>query len=146
MKNLIGLIILMFSQILSAQNNDSLVSETLVVDPNPGKSVEIKEQASIPADSYRLLTSKGVYIVNYIASNFNYPDEALENEISGTIVLLFTVEKDGSVVNVTVERKLCDACDAEAVRVIKSAKYQVYMEKGEPKKVQYRIPVRLALE
>ena len=94
----------------------------------------------------RLLTSKGVYIVNYIASKFNYPDVALEEEITGTIIIDFIVEKDGSVKEAIAVSKLCNACDAEAIRVIKSTTYQPFIVDNEPQRVRYRIPVRMMLE
>ena len=94
----------------------------------------------------RLLTSKGVYIVNYIANNFNYPDVALEEEITGTIIIDFIVEKDGSVKEAIAISKLCNACDAEAIRVIKSTTYQPFIVNNEPQRIRYRIPVRMMLE
>lgn len=115
---------------LAYVNDPQLISNNEMVSENPAG----------------LQTSKGISILNYIASKFNYPDEALQEEITGTILIDFVVEKDGSVQNIEVIRKLCNVCDAEAVRVIKSTTYQVFKHNGEPQRVRYRIPIRMILE
>lgn len=144
MKKILISLVLLFVQIISAQNVDK--TNTNSVELNPETSFEETKETIFTNDSSRLLTKSGINIVNYIATKFNIPDEALIEEISGIVVLLFTVEKDGSVSNVIVEKKLCDACDAEAIRVIKSTKYQVLTMNKEPIRVQYRIPIRVVLD
>lgn len=145
MKFLVLIIACIAAQSLTAQ----VVTDSLI---NVSQGELSKDPQSVSAEkvladnSLRLLTSKGVYIVNYIASKFNYPDVALEEEISGTILVEFIVEKDGAVKEINVIQKLCDACDAEAVRVIKSTTYQPFIVNNEPQRVRYRIPVRMMLE
>lgn len=138
------LILLLCSYYVSAQINDSIPSIAEQNDIDTYNKIDANNITIV--DSPKLLTEKGVYIINYIGANYDFPDEALEDGISGIMIVVFIVEKDGSVKNVTVEKKLCDACDTEAIRVIKSTKYQIYKENGEPKRIQYRIPVRLLSE
>ncbi len=106
----------------------------------------VTDDQMIAADLTSVKTVSGQDVRVFIAKNFQYPEEALSDEISGTIVAEFIVEKDGSVQNVTIVNKVCKACDAKVVRVIKSAKYQVLKINNEPQRVRYRIPVRMVLE
>lgn len=59
---------------------------------------------------------------NYIIHNLNYPEIAAENGISGRVVVEFTIMPDGSVDKINVVNSVDRALDAEAVRVVKSAR------------------------
>ena len=54
----------------------------------------------------------------YIASHMEFPAEAKEREIQGTVRLSFVVETDGSVSNIVVINSVGGGCDNEAVRLI----------------------------
>lgn len=54
----------------------------------------------------------------YIAANLQFPPEAKEREVQGTVRLSFVVETDGSVSNITVVNSVGGGCDNEAVRLI----------------------------
>ena len=56
----------------------------------------------------------------FLNRNLRYPEEAIENEISGTVVVQFVVDKDGIVSNVEAVSGPEELC-AEAVRVIKKS-------------------------
>lgn len=55
----------------------------------------------------------------FLANNIQYPDEAVENGVNGTVQVKFTVELDGSISNIQIVRKLGYGCDEEVVRVLK---------------------------
>ena len=60
-----------------------------------------------------------------------YPKVALENGITGTVLVEFIVEKDGRVTNGKVKVPLYSDCDAEALRVVMSMpKWKPAMLKG----------------
>lgn len=92
------------------------------------------------------LTEDGVYIVNYIASKFVYPDDALEESITGKVIVELIVEKYGFVSDIEIINKVCESCVEEEIRVIKSTKYKVTTQNGIPIRSKYRIPVSLILE
>ncbi len=98
------------------------------------------------ADAANIKTLSGKSVTRFLAENYNFPDEALEQEISGTIYIQFIVEKDGSVSNVMIERGLCKVCDEEAVRVVKRLRVNPVLIDGKPERVRYRVPIRLVLE
>ena len=54
----------------------------------------------------------------YIATNMEFPAEAKEREIQGTVRLSFVVETDGSVSNITIINSVGGGCDNEAIRLI----------------------------
>ena len=55
---------------------------------------------------------------NYIAKNLQFPAEAKEREIQGTVRLSFVVETDGSVSNIVVVNSVGGGCDNEAIRLL----------------------------
>jgi TonB family protein len=54
----------------------------------------------------------------WLATNTNYPREALDKEIQGKVYVEFVVEKDGHVDHVVVRRGCNPLLDQEALRVI----------------------------
>jgi TonB family protein len=83
----------------------------------------------------------------YITKNIRYPESALENGIQGRVFVAFVVEKDGSVSNVKIVRGVDPSLDEEAIRVIKSSpKWKPGMQRGQPSRVTFTVPVVFRLE
>lgn len=83
----------------------------------------------------------------FIGKNIKYPAAAIDNEIQGNVHVSFTVEKDGSLTDIKVERKLGYGADEEAVRVIKLGKrWNPGIQNGRPVRVKYNIPIKFALD
>lgn len=55
----------------------------------------------------------------YIATNIKYPAPALKNGIEGVVTLIFTVEPDGKIDSITIERMIDPDLEAEATRLVK---------------------------
>ena len=55
----------------------------------------------------------------FIASNLRYPVVAEENGEQGTVVVGFTVEADGSLTNIHIEKSVSGALDKEALRIVR---------------------------
>ncbi|MRX46668.1 TonB family protein [Pedobacter puniceum] len=78
----------------------------------------------------------------YIKQNIKVPEEVVIGKVKGKVVLSFIVEKNGSVSNVKVLRKLSKACDEEAVRLIKNCPKFIPGEiYGKPAKFAYSFAV-----
>lgn len=71
-------------------------------------------------------------MASFIAKNYEYPAKALKEGLEGKIMVAFVVDKKGVIGSVTIDEGLCDACDAEAVRVINA------MPKWKPGKLNGR--------
>ena len=96
------------------------------------------------ASDYITLTGKSIH--RFVAENYSFPDEAVENEISGTISVEFVVEKDGTVQQATIYKGVCRECDLEAIRVVRKLRLNPILIDGKPERIRFRIPIRLALE
>ena len=78
----------------------------------------------------------------FIAANLKYPAEAKKNNVSGRVVVTFTVNEDGSLSNIKVARGLGDGCDEEALRVVKSMPaWMPVMKNGVPLKADHVISI-----
>ena len=85
-------------------------------------------------------------LMDYVAKNVIYPQEAKDKEIAGRVFVSFVIEKDGNVSNVKVLRGIGGGCDEESVRVIKGMpKWKPGMQKGKPVRVNYQIPIYFKL-
>jgi protein TonB len=101
--------------------------------------VFVEEQPEFPGGEEALM--------NYLASNLRYPEQAKELDIQGTVIIEFVVETDGSVTNVVVKRGIGGGCDEEAVRVVKSMpKWKPGKQRGKPVRARYNLPVRFQLK
>ena len=81
-------------------------------------------------------------MMEYVAKNVKYPQEAKDKDIAGRVFISFVVEKDGSVSNVEVKRGIGGGCDEEAVRVISAMpKWKPGIKDGKPVRVSYMMPI-----
>lgn len=78
----------------------------------------------------------------FLANNINYPDEAIENEVNGTVIATFVVERDGYISDIKIDKKLGYGCDEEVIRVIKKTpKWTPGFLHGKPVRYRFRLPV-----
>ena len=83
----------------------------------------------------------------YIADHIKYPEIAKENEIEGTVVVKFIINRDGTVSKVSVLRGVDPVLDSEAVRVVRTLpKFKPGMNCGCPVKVWFTLPVVFKLQ
>jgi len=82
----------------------------------------------------------------FLQKTVKYPEAALMNGTQGRVVLNFIVEKDGSISDIEVVKKLSDELDAEAIRVVKEMpKWTPGKQKGKEVRVKYTIPITFRL-
>lgn len=80
----------------------------------------------------------------FIGKNFKIPAEASKNKIEGKIYMGFTVEKDGSLSQIKIEKDLGKGLGDEALRVLKlSPKWIPASEQGKPVSVYYQLPITI---
>ena len=86
-------------------------------------------------------------MMDFVAKNVQYPQEARDKEISGRVLVSFIVEKDGSITEVKVVKGIGGGCDEEAVRVVKAMpKWKPGKDKGKPVRVSYMMPFTFKLQ
>lgn len=82
----------------------------------------------------------------FVGQNFNYPASAIRSGVNGTVIVKFVVEKDGSLSDFGISRSMTEDIDREAIRVVKRLRnWTPGAIDGKPVRVQYNLPIRLAL-
>lgn len=85
-------------------------------------------------------------LYEFLRNNVKYPAFAKEVGIQGTVYVSFVVEKDGSISDVQLLRKIGGGCDEEAVRVVKNMPHwKPGRQMGRPVRVLYNLPIKFAL-
>ena len=84
--------------------------------------------------------------MQFLRQEVKYPKEAFKDGVQGRVVVQFVVEKDGSISEVEVVKKVNEHLDAEAVRVVNAMpKWKPGKQKGEPVRVKFTLPVTFRL-
>jgi periplasmic protein TonB len=74
-----------------------------------------------------------------------YPQIAQDNGIQGKVAVSFVIERDGSVSNVKIVRKVNPLLDAEAIKAIESSpQWSPGLQRGRPVRVRFVIPLVFA--
>lgn len=81
-------------------------------------------------------------LLQYIANNLEYPQEAIDAGIGGKVFVRFFIEPDGSVSDVEVLRGIGYGCDEATVKLFKSMpKWEPAKRRGEPYRMEFSMPV-----
>jgi len=73
-----------------------------------------------------------------ILNKLQYPDKARANNITGNVLIEYTVDKNGNTQNITLVKGLGYGCDEEAMRVIKETKYT--NTTGQDRELRMKLP------
>lgn len=85
-------------------------------------------------------------LFKFISENLKYPQNAIDGQIEGRVVLQFVVDKAGKVGNIQVKRSIDPALDRAAIDVIRTLPdWKPGMQKGQPVNVRYTLPVSFKL-
>ena len=85
-------------------------------------------------------------LMDFLAKNIQYPQAAKEAGITGTVIVSFVIEKNGSVSNIKILKGLGSSCDEEVIRVVNMMKkWKPGKQKGKSVRVQYNLPVKFTL-
>ena len=66
----------------------------------------------------------------YVKDNLVYPKEALENKIQGSVHVQYVVNETGKVISAKAMHGLGHGCEEEAIRLVKSFKFNVKKTRG----------------
>ncbi|MBQ6777292.1 MAG: energy transducer TonB [Paludibacteraceae bacterium] len=140
---------------------DDVETEEIQINTEDDKDVEVVIQAPVeiqeeePEDEpiFVIVENKPEYpggdaaLMKYISENIKYPVIAQENGIQGRVICQFVVNKDGSIVDITVVRGVDPSLDKEAVRVIKSMPtWKPGKQRGKAVRVKYTLPIVFRLQ
>jgi len=83
----------------------------------------------------------------WVQHNMGYPDSAVEANISGRIIVQFSVDHKGKVCDVNILRGVHPLLDKEAIRaILKSPQWVPGKQGGKPVKQQFVIPIIFSLQ
>ena len=83
----------------------------------------------------------------WIQTRLKYPDIAIENGISGRVMLTFVVDTDGSVKDVALLRGVDPSLDQEAIRIVSSSpRWTPGRQQDKPVKVRFQFPIFFELK
>ena len=86
-------------------------------------------------------------MLEFIYKNLDYPTQARDKKIEGTVVVSFIIEKDGSVSGAEIKKEIGGGCGDEVLRVVGlMPRWIPGKQKGETVRVQFMLPVRFKLE
>jgi len=74
-----------------------------------------------------------------------YPRSAREAGIEGRVFVQFIVTEQGGTDEIAITRSLCEACDEEAIRVIRETKFSPAKQRGKPVEVLMVLPIYFQL-
>ena len=79
---------------------------------------------------------------NWVQSKVRFPQIAQENNISGRVLLMFVIERDGSLTNIQVLQTADSSLSDEAIRVLKtSPKWTPGKQRNQSVRVKYTLPI-----
>ena len=87
-------------------------------------------------------------LVAWVGSHVEYPAEAREAGLQGTVFVTFVVERDGSITNVRVvaPKEKMALLEEEAVRVVRAMpKWKPGKVRGKKVRVQFNLPIQFTL-
>ena len=85
-------------------------------------------------------------LMKYIYSQIKYPPIARENGIEGTVVIQFTIEKNGSITDIKIPKDIGGGCGKEAARVVRGMPDWIPgKQRGTKVRVRYNLPVKYKL-
>jgi protein TonB len=107
--------------------------------PEPEPEIFVSEPPVFPGGDGALM--------KFINENIRYPEEAINNNVSGRVVLRFVVSTDGSVKRIEVIKGVDPLLDGEAIRVISLLpKWKPGKNNGNPASVWFSVPVNFTLK
>lgn len=62
-------------------------------------------------------------------STLTYPLKAQENNISGTVIVLFDIDSNCRILNIRIEKGIGYGCDEEAIKTLKNCRPKFVIEK-----------------
>lgn len=81
-------------------------------------------------------------LISWLSENIQYPQNAVNHDVKGRVIVTFVIDTDGSVIEPKVVRSLNPVLDFEALRVVGTMpKWNPGKLNGKPVKVKYTLPI-----
>ena len=128
------------TSLCSSETLNMQTESQLVTQDDKEKSTNIDDELpSFPGGDAKLR--------EWIKKNMKYPSYAKNNGIEGQVLVVFIVEKDGSISNAEVSWGVDPSLDQEALRIVnKMPKWKPGTQNGVAMRVKYRLPITFTLK
>ena len=81
----------------------------------------------------------------FVNAHLQYPEDAMEQRVEGTVSVSYQVNDDGFVENPVVVKSLSPSCDEEALRLVRLLQYDQARNRGVRLKVNCKLNVNFHL-
>jgi TonB family protein len=146
MKNIFLIILITFSSISFSQdkitgiNDNEEAISVQATDVPPTSRDCLGENKKEKEDCFNDKVS------NDLKNHFNYPPEALKKKLEGRVLVFFTIDVEGKVVNIQTKGGHI-ILQEEAKRIVsKMPKFEPAIKNGRPVSVKYSIPITFKLQ
>ncbi len=132
------------------QDPDSYNTTLQVLGMEPDMSAFPEAQsASEDQEDFFVVVEEMPELIGGLASiqeNIRYPESARNEGIEGRVYIQFIVNEQGDVEDPRVIRGIGGGADEEALRAVRQAKFKPGMQRGQPVRVQYSLPIVFRLQ
>lgn len=126
-------------------SKDGIASTTKI--NGTGSTPVIPDPPTEPVRFAQVMPEFNGNISNYLSKSLHYPRAAINNNVTGRVIIQFVINEDGKVSNAEVMRGIGGGCDEEALRVVKSMPaWKPGMQNGKPVKILFTLPITFKLE
>lgn len=134
--------------IIGPTDDDTIpvVGDIEVIDVQKENDTAGEDEVYVFVEEYPSFPGGEEALYKFIDDNLRYPDEAREVNVTGTVVIRFVVEKDGSISNATIAREIGCGCGREALRVVNMMpRWNPGKQGGKPVRTEFILPVQFYL-
>lgn len=107
----------------------------------------VEEEIFVFVEKYPEYPGGETALYEYLNKSIQYPEMARDNGITGTVVIKFVVEKDGSITKASILREIGGGCGKEALRVVNGMpKWKPGQQSGKAVRTEFTLPVQFELQ
>src|SRR5690606_23955675 len=130
--------------VLIAVNSSSAVSQAeIAYNLVEADNIQKTESTEILAPSFK---GGNEALAAFMSANLNYPELAKRQGVEGTVILAYTITKNGEITDIKVAKSVNKELDNEAVRLAKEMpQWTPAMQDGKAKDINYQLPVKFEL-
>ncbi|MCX6333385.1 MAG: TonB family protein [Bacteroidia bacterium] len=134
------------TDVLTSTTVNGDINDTVAYTEPAGDLVPVEKKVFIVVEEPPVFPGGDGALLEYIGKNIAYPQEAIDNNVQGRIILKFVVTEDGSVGEIVLLKGVDPLLDKEAVRVVGTLpRFKAGRQSGTPVSVWYSIPVLFQL-
>lgn len=133
--------------IIDAGDDANKQQEDVVISDVGGEEEVVEEEIFVFVEKYPEYPGGEAALYEYLNKNIQYPEMARDNGITGTVVIKFVVEKDGSITKASILREIGGGCGKEALRVVNAMpKWKPGQQSGKAVRTEFTLPVQFQLQ